>query len=171
MKNESYLALGSNIGDRKCNLYKALRMISQNTFIHIADISSIYESEPMYFSSEYNFYNMVIQIYTDMKPLDLLSDLKMVEKRLGRTSSHNQSREIDIDILTYNRELINLKTLIVPHPHIKERKFVLGPWTELDKNYKLPHVNLSINEMLNNLDTNIMCNKIYETQIAELRDV
>ena len=163
MKNRSYLSLGSNIGNRENNLSKAIKLISGDNLNQILKMSNIYETEPMYFSSKNNFYNMVILIETDLNPGDLLNSLKNIEKVIGRTSIHNKSREIDIDILTFNNEIINYKYLVIPHPKIKERKFVLEPWTELDNNYKLPNEKLSINYFLNKLDANIMCKKVKDS--------
>ena len=104
MKNKSYLSLGSNIRNRGNNLSKAIKLISGDSFNRILNMSSIYETQPMYFSSKNNFYNMVILIETELNPDDLLHSMKNIEKILGRTSIHNKSREIDIDILTFNDE-------------------------------------------------------------------
>ena len=171
MKNNVFLSLGSNLGDKEKNLHSAINRLAGNISINILKISSTYESLPMYFSSRFNFYNIVVLIETELKPQDLLIFLKKIEKLLGRDSLHHESREIDIDILTYGLLNLDMHGLIIPHPGIKERKFVLEPWAELDGDFIVPGQNISISDLLIALDTEDMCKKIYFKPLEEIIDV
>ena len=171
MMSNVFLSLGTNRGDRKNNLHAAIREISKDLKMRIIDISSVYETTPLHFNSETNFYNMVINIITDLKPIHLLKNMQIIEGLLGRDTGHNESRIIDIDILTYDDIQLKLKKLTIPHPRIKERKFVLQPWSEIDNNYKLPGDNLSIKTLLKSIDKQFMCKKIYNFKLKEILNV
>ena len=142
--SNSFLSLGSNMGNRIDNLQAALTHLDELIDTTIINISSTYESEPLYFHSNANFYNMVIYIKTLSPPDNLLKSIKYIENMIGRNTGHNESRIIDIDILTYDNLIINSSDLIIPHPRIKERKFVLQPWSEIDNNYKLREKNSKV---------------------------
>ena len=139
MPVKCYLSLGSNIGDRKKNLEDAKKNILEK----IGDIitqSSIYETEPWGFHAEQNFFNQVIAITTHLQPMDLLKKSLAIESKLGRerTSENYESRPIDIDILFYGHKIINESKLIVPHPELHKRNFVLIPLNELDPDFRHP---------------------------------
>lgn len=132
MTNFVFLGLGSNLGDREDYLRKAIDLIKED----IGDIDSfsgIYETEPWGFRSENNFLNIVIRIQTSLPPVDLLKQLMKIEDMLGRERSSHRftSRTIDIDILLYGNLIINLPELIIPHPMMHERKFVLEPFCDI----------------------------------------
>jgi 2-amino-4-hydroxy-6-hydroxymethyldihydropteridine diphosphokinase len=127
-----YLGLGSNLGDREANLEQAMQKITE----HIGEIvsrSSVYETEPWGFNSSDQFLNMVIEVDTRLRPSGLLGRLLMIESLLGRLRSGNEysSRTIDIDILLYRRRRMNRASLVIPHPRLQERKFVLVPLCEI----------------------------------------
>lgn len=125
-----YLSLGSNIGDRIKYLSDALNEIK--SFAIIKSISSIYETEPVGFESKSTFYNIVISINTLFQPTELLTKLKLIERKLGRKQSKNtQDREIDIDILLYKGWSFESSSLAVPHPELEHRRFVLEPFYEI----------------------------------------
>lgn len=127
-----YLGLGSNVGDRKANLEKALQLLSQK--LQIEQISSIYESEPVGYVEQPRFLNVVCRAQIDIGPLQLLSLIKGIEASLGRVPSFpNAPRPIDVDILFYGELVIQTPELTIPHPRIKERAFVLIPLVELDE--------------------------------------
>ena len=104
----------------------------------------------MYNSKIDNFYNTVIKIKTSFYPMDLLCFIKDIEKQMGRTKTKERytSRPIDIDILSYGEKVINSKELVIPHPHIKERKFVLKPWADIDSSYVLAATSKKISDLL-----------------------
>jgi len=142
----AYLGLGSNLKEREKNLIKALSLIGQRT--QLIKTSSIYETEPVGFKEQPLFLNMVCQICTDLKPMELLHYLKQVEKQLGRKASfRNAPRIIDIDILIYDNIISKEQDLIIPHPRLKERAFVLLPLAEIAPQLNHPELDKSIIEL------------------------
>ena len=136
--NYSYLAIGSNIGKRKRNLNKSISYIKSNVG-KIYKSSKIYESEPWGFKKQNYFLNQIILVETKLTPLELLNKCKEIEKKMGRKINIKwRERNIDIDILYYNSDIIDEKLLKIPHPHIEKRKFVLIPLNELDEDYIHP---------------------------------
>ncbi|MBE0415020.1 MAG: 2-amino-4-hydroxy-6-hydroxymethyldihydropteridine diphosphokinase [Dehalococcoidia bacterium] len=126
-----YLGLGSNLGDRKANLEKALQLLSER--LAIEQISSLYETAPVGHEEQSLFLNVVCRTQTDLEPFQLLSLIKGIEVSLGRVPSFpNAPRPIDVDILFYGDLVMETPELTIPHPRIKERAFVLIPLFELD---------------------------------------
>ncbi len=127
---EVYLGLGSNLGDRKANLEKALQLLGER--LHIEQVSSLYETEPVGYAEQPMFYNAVCRAETELGPLQLLSLIKGIEATLGRVPSFaNGPRSIDVDILFYGDLSMETVDLTIPHPRIKERAFVLIPLLEI----------------------------------------
>jgi len=125
-----YLSLGSNLGDRKANLETALQLLGER--LHVEQISSLYETEPMGYVEQPRFLNAVCRTETDIGPLQLLSLIKGIEASLGRVSSFpNGPRSIDLDILFYGDLVMETPELTIPHPRIEERAFVLVPLLEI----------------------------------------
>ena len=127
-----YLGVGTNLGDRESNLDEALALIREHVG-PVRKLSSIYETEPWGFRSKDYFLNMVMEVETKLRPSGLLGRILMVEANIGRLrdSKGYSSRIIDIDILFYgNRKFVN-KTLVIPHPRLHERRFVLVPLCEI----------------------------------------
>ncbi len=137
---EVYMSLGSNIGDRENNLRKAVKMIGSRKDIDVLKVSSIYETEPMYFKDQDYFYNIVLKARVDKKisPFELLEFLKRIESDFGRKKDRkNGPRIIDIDLLYYGNASLNSDFMTIPHPGIKERKFVLIPLNEISPGFKI----------------------------------
>jgi len=127
-----FLSLGSNLGDRENYLIEAVRKISEIDEIKITKISNIYETEPVGYLEQGKFLNMALKLYTELKPLKLLEHLQKVENILNRTREIRWGpRTIDIDILMIDDLEINLEELVIPHPRMFERAFVLIPLVEL----------------------------------------
>lgn len=150
-----FLILGGNLGDRIAYLDFAKKSIIENAG-NILSQSSVYETEPWGFEHENQFLNQVISLETILEPLTLLKKIKIIEKNLGRIKSKERysARVIDIDILFYDRLIINSLTLTIPHPEIPNRRFVLEPLAELDADFVHPVLGLSVRTMLENcLDT------------------
>jgi len=125
-----YLGLGSNLGNRKCNLEEAIRQISE--FATINKISSIYETEPWGLKDQPKFLNLVIFVESTLGPNELLLHLKKIEQQMGRKKSVRFGpRLIDVDILFYDDYMMNTPELTIPHPHLTERAFVLVPLAEI----------------------------------------
>ena len=132
MTSYIFLGLGTNLGDREANLIKAQELIRKSVGL-IDSCSGIYETEPWGFQSENNFLNMVIKVHTSLKPADLIKEIQVIEGQLGRIRESRQyaSRTIDIDILLYRNLVIDNPDLVIPHPLIQDRKFVLVPLCEI----------------------------------------
>lgn len=130
--NIAYLGLGSNLGDRFNYLKDSIFLLQRHTNIQITSISSIYETKPIGYIKQPKFLNMVIKIDTTLSPKKLLEATQEVETKLERKREIRWGpRTIDIDILIYNDQKIQAKDLVIPHPRIKERSFVLIPLKEL----------------------------------------
>ena len=128
--NSVFIGLGTNLGNREQNLKKAL--IELKTFIKIKHKSSVYETKPVGYKNQSDFLNMVIEGQTTLTPRRLLVSLKKVEKKLGRKKTFkNGPRIIDLDILFYEHTILKQRDLIIPHPEIQNRAFVLIPLAEI----------------------------------------
>ena len=116
----------------------------------------------MYNSSLNKFYNGVIKIETSYSPEDLLISIKKIEQKMGRVKSVNRyaNRPIDIDILCCGSTIIRSRELVIPHPHIKERKFVLKPWSDIDSDYIIANENRKIKELLESTTDSSILKKI-----------
>lgn len=146
-----YLGLGSNLGDRQHNLSRAVELLSEQ--IHIELVSSIYETEPVGYQEQPRFLNAVLRATTSLTPKRLLALAKGVEKVIGRIPSFpNAPRIIDIDILFYGEQVINLPQLTVPHPHLEERAFVLVPLAEIAPDVVHPVSRMTILEMVEKVE-------------------
>jgi len=142
-----YLGLGSNLGDRKENLDRALGYLSQR--LRVIGKSSVYDTEPMENPAQPRFLNMVCQAKTMLKPEDLLTLAKGIERKIGRLPSRpNSPRPIDIDILFYDDKVIDTPELKIPHPRIASRAFVLVPLAEIAPTLVHPVNKKTAKEML-----------------------
>ncbi len=142
-----YLGLGSNLGDRKENLEKAIEYLSEK--IKILRLSSIYETDPEGFKEQPKFLNMVISTNTKLKPLQLLQFVKNVESVIGRVPTFpNGPRLVDIDILFYDKEIIESHDLTIPHRGLVSRAFVLVPMAEIAPDFVHPGNRKSIKSLL-----------------------
>ncbi|AEV70477.1 2-amino-4-hydroxy-6-hydroxymethyldihydropteridine diphosphokinase [Acetivibrio clariflavus] len=127
-----FLSLGSNLGDREKYLFEAVDEISKIPDVSIIKVSNIYETEPVGYLEQGKFLNMALKLHTELEPLKLLEHLQKVENMLKRTREiHWGPRTIDIDILMMDDLRIDLEELIIPHPRMFERAFVLIPLMEL----------------------------------------
>jgi 2-amino-4-hydroxy-6-hydroxymethyldihydropteridine diphosphokinase len=135
-----WIGMGSNQGDRRAVLQSALVLMRENG-IAVERVSHTYETEPVGFTSEAHFLNLVAEAKWSGSAEDLLAVLLIIERRLGRVRSGLQryeSRTIDLDILLFGTEVINTPELIIPHPKMTERGFVLVPLNELIPSYIHP---------------------------------
>ena len=133
----SFLGIGSNLKDRKSNLDKAINLLGKSDKIQILEVSSIYESLPVSHIDQGNFLNMVIKIKCKFSAEGLLDIIKNIESKMGRIIYLDKGpRLIDIDILSFGNLKISNKNLDIPHLRIKERRFVLLPWSEIQSDFK-----------------------------------
>lgn len=148
-----YLALGSNLGDRLANLKQAINALTPQ--MEVKARSHVYETPPWGFEDQPKFLNQVIKAATYLDPEPLLKHLKRLEVALGRKESFpNGPRLIDLDILFYDDRVLNTTPLVIPHPRLEERGFVLLPLMDLDPDLVHPVSKKSVREMvaLCNLD-------------------
>ena len=145
-----HLGLGSNLGDRKEFLSMACDHLCSEV-IREFRASSIYESEPLLKKQQPKYFNMVVCGLTVLSPRKLLKKCQKIELILGRIQrEHWGSREIDIDILSYGNRIINKENLVIPHPEIENRSFVLMPMLELSPEWLHPEKGITIKELWEN---------------------
>jgi len=150
----TFLGLGSNVGDRLLNILKAIDLLKE--FIRVEKVSTIYESEPWGVEDQPPFLNCVLLGETSLTPSELLKEIKRVEREVGRKERFRWGpREIDIDILLYEEEVVELPDLEIPHPYIRERDFVLVPLLEIDPDLKDPLSGEVYARFLENLKTEL----------------
>lgn len=139
------LALGSNLGNRRNWLIKALSLIATTKDVYLTDISPIVESKALTLagvdSSKPKFLNCVAEIETSLKPEELLRQMQAIEIELGRKRKERWGdRNIDIDIITFGNTNFRSPELVIPHPETKNRSFVIVPWYLMNQNATLPGV-------------------------------
>lgn len=144
-----YLLLGGNLGDKKLVFVNATKFLKENVGA-ILQQSHIYETEPWGFESSDLFWNQVLELVTDLSPEEVLRQTQHIELELGRVRKERKydSRIIDIDILFYGDEIIQLPNLIIPHPRIQERKFALIPLNEIAPELKHSILQKNIGQLL-----------------------
>jgi 2-amino-4-hydroxy-6-hydroxymethyldihydropteridine diphosphokinase len=145
----AYIALGSNLGDSKQTLNVAVGRLGRLGQVVVR--SSLYETEPVGFRDQAVFLNAVIALDTQLEPLALLHALLAIERELGRDRTHGipkGPRTLDLDLLLVGNQIIAEEDLMLPHPALTQRRFVLAPLAEIAPNLKLPQQNQTIAELL-----------------------
>lgn len=146
-----YLALGSNIEPREHYLKETIRLLNEEG-VQVGLVSSIYETEPVGYTDQPEFLNMVVEAKTKLSPVELLQTCQRIEKQLGRKREIRWGpRTVDIDILLYNNEVIESEELTIPHPRMHERGFVLVPLHEIAASRKHPMKQKSVSILLEQL--------------------
>lgn len=135
----AFLALGSNLGDRRGLLTAALDRLEDGGALRVRAQSSLYETAPVGKTDQPWFYNLVIEVETALSPSALLAHCQVVEDALGRRRGEPWGpRTVDIDILLYNDMTVDTATLVIPHPELTRRRFVLEPLLEIAPDARLP---------------------------------
>ncbi|PRD46581.1 2-amino-4-hydroxy-6-hydroxymethyldihydropteridine diphosphokinase [Sphingobacterium haloxyli] len=153
--NKVFLLLGANLGNPTMQLAKALEKIESQVG-KIEACSSLYESEAWGVTDQPKFLNQVALISTSLSPLDVLDKVQAIENDLGRIRiSKWGARVIDIDILYFNHDCIQHERLIVPHPYMPDRRFVLVPLAEVAPFFKHPKLGITTNDLLAQCEDNL----------------
>jgi 2-amino-4-hydroxy-6-hydroxymethyldihydropteridine diphosphokinase len=148
---KAVVALGSNLGDRFDYLQKAVNEINSLTDIEISEISSVYETLPVGGPEQGNYLNAVVTLNTKFEAEEVLLKLLLIELNLGRQREIAWGpRTIDLDLIWFEDQTINLENLVLPHPRAHERYFVIKPWLEIEPKARIG--NTEIREFLKDLD-------------------
>ena len=149
----AYIGLGSNLGKRKTNLESSIDRLDKTEKILVTKISSFFETKPVGGPPQPNFLNSALEIKTSLLPRILLIKLQRIENSLGRKRMVKWGpRTIDMDILLFENTIINDHNLIIPHPLMHTRKFVLDPLSKIAPDFKHPIFNKTIMELKNALE-------------------
>ena len=145
--------LPSRYGDPVQSFSHAVNVLAQSG-MRLVRPSSIWHTAPIPYTEDQPWYhNAVLQVETELEPAQILKILKDIEKDFGRVSTvRNASRPLDLDLICYHDELVDDDNLIVPHPRMQERAFVLCPMNEIDPNWCHPRLGVSVKEMLGDID-------------------
>ena len=149
----AYIGFGSNIGDRLAYIQNAIYALSKAEGITLKKVSSVYETDPVGYETQAQFLNGVAALQTNLPPLSLLHTLKDIEASVGRQHRIRWGpREIDLDILIYGDLCLHTEQLVIPHPEMHRRRFVLAPLAEITPALVHPVLKESIQALLARLD-------------------
>jgi len=156
----AYIGIGSNIGDRKANLEAAVDMLGNTGGIEAKDVSPFYNTAPVGYPDQPDFLNGVVKIETILSPCELLKICQGIEKKLKRVRTVRWGpRTIDLDILLYSDLIMQDEDLVIPHPHIHEREFVLKPLNDIAPQAVHPVYKMTVHELYERLKNSGFYNK------------
>lgn len=151
----AYLCLGSNTGNKQKLIEQAVGLLNLSDDIKLVRTSALYETEPWGVKNQNWFLNLAAEIKTSLSPIALLEKLQLIEKTLGRDRTKEirwGERPIDVDIIFYGSEIVDLPNLSVPHINMHNRAFVLVPLLELIPDFKHPVLNKTVSEIYDSLE-------------------
>ena len=154
IKHDVFLCLGSNMGDRKAHLERALQEIEARGIAKVVSESSLYKTSPVDYTDQAWFLNGAARVETALEPRELLAGLKQVEADLGRDAGGVRfgPRPIDIDIILYDDLIYDDEVLTIPHPRMDKRAFVLTPLCDIDSEIIHPEINKKLRTLLAEID-------------------
>ncbi len=146
MKKTVYLSLGSNLGDRAANLRSAIAAL--DALGKVTAVSALYETEPVEFRAQPWFLNCAVAMETELMPKQFLARVQAIEQQLGRRRVQPKGpRTIDVDILLFGNSVVDTPALVIPHPAMHERRFVLEPLVEIAPEARHPVLKRTVREM------------------------
>ena len=145
-----YLSIGSNLGNRILNCQQVIKELQP--FVTLLTQSSFYETEPWGYQDKNYYINAVIHVETSLDPYTLLSKIKLIEENMGRSQKNPkflyEARIIDVDILFFDNLIIDVDSLIIPHPKMCNRNYVLMPFFEINPYFQCPSTHKNITELI-----------------------
>ena len=164
-----YIALGANLGDRRANLAEALRRLEPE--VHVEAVSALYESPPQPPAPPPAYLNAACRVSTRLEPRALLAYLKRIEHDLGRGSAERWApRPIDLDIALYDERIVEDGDLMIPHPRLPERAFVLRPLLDLDPDLTHPATGERLADVLARIGTDGLVQVAPQGWVADVTD-
>ncbi len=162
VENTAYIALGSNLGDREMNLLRAVTEIARIPGTRVTGLSHFYETSPVGFKDQPPFNNAVLRISTGLSPGDLLLSLQRIEDEVFKRKRGvmNGPRTMDLDILLYNDLMLESENLVIPHPEMTRRRFVLQPLNDIAPDAVHPASRRNISAILASLESDESVTKI-----------
>jgi len=165
MTKTVYLSLGSNLGNREANLREAISELGK--LGEVTKVSSFYETEPVEFTQQPWFLNIAVELQTELMPRQLLAATLKIERQMGRRRMQPKGpRLIDIDIVLFGTTVMHDAKLVIPHPAMHERKFVLIPLAEIAATARHPVFGKSVRELLDSLPPGAPVVKKYAVQLC-----
>lgn len=138
METRAFIALGANLGRREETILRAVRRLESRGAGRVLRVSGLYESAAVGMGPAPPFVNAVAELVPLLSPRDLLERMQAIEAEFGRTSGHNRSRELDLDLVAFAGEVTDSGALVLPHPRYQERAFVLIPLSEIAPTFRDP---------------------------------
>ena len=152
MNKTVYIALGSNVGCKSHNMAQAVQLVAALPGTQVIKCSSLYKTAPWGKTDQDEFLNQVIEIETTLQPVQLLQELQNIEIKMGRQRKEKWGpRIIDLDILLYGNEVMDDPHLTIPHPHLRQRLFVLVPLAEIGADLQFPEDGATVEEVLSSV--------------------
>lgn len=173
MEHTAYIGIGSNLEDRMRNTCDAIRFLEDHPRLKVQCLSHFYETEPLTLNGEkQNWYlNCVIKIRTSLNPVRLFRMMQDIENLLGRVRENKwEPRIIDLDLLFFDDEIIRTKSLVIPHPELHRRRFVLEPLVEIAPKLIHPIKGVSIKALLKALKDNKKVSPLFKFKISQSSD-
>ena len=146
---KAFIGIGSNLGEKERNIRRAVDEIAVMPFTKLITVSSLYDSEPVGEVEQGNFVNAVALVETDLPARRLLWNLMLIEQRMGRVRTIRWGpRTIDLDIVLYGKNIVEEDGLVIPHPELEKRAFVLIPLLEIEPDLVHPRTKESVRKLL-----------------------